>query len=108
MKSEANPIARGGHRPLLQSRKQLIAALLAAVSVVCAQNPAAINAQYGSISGKLLALDGTPAVNVRVSAMVADTATQENGTALFNITQTDALGNYRLENVRPGRYYITA
>ena len=82
--------------------------LLTALEAMFAQVALPPSAQFGSIAGSLTALDGTPAVNVRVSALLVDNAPQENGAALFSITQTDASGRYRLENVRPGRYYVIA
>jgi hypothetical protein len=81
---------------------------LCVLATLSAQNAPTPAAQLGSITGRLLAVDGTPAANVRVSAQVVDAASTDNGTALLSITQTDASGNYRLENVRPGRYYIIA
>jgi hypothetical protein len=56
----------------------------------------------GTLTGRVLTQEGTPAVNVRVAVMTVDDG------ALSNIAQTDTEGRYRLENVRTGRYYISA
>jgi hypothetical protein len=62
------------------------------------------------VVGKVLLRDGSPAANVRVAAAsvpqggAADAAT----IVLARLVQTDGDGNYRLENVPPGRYYIIA
>jgi hypothetical protein len=56
----------------------------------------------GTVEGRVLNQDGTPAANIRVSVQ----AVQE--TVLSSIVQTDANGRYRLENVTPGSYYIGA
>lgn len=60
-------------------------------------------AESGSIAGLVLARDGTLAVNLRVSIAAADDAS-----ALLTITQTDTVGRFRLDNVRPGRYVVLA
>ena len=87
----------------------LLAMILASIltAVPFAQNPTPANLQLGSIAGILQTIDGKPAANVRISAMSADSNPQ-TGTALLNIVQTDASGRYKLENVRPGRYYVVA
>jgi hypothetical protein len=66
--------------------------------------------EYGIVSGRVLAPDGTPAAGVRVAAVAVDGSVAGNATpsAMSSLTQTDVGGRYRLENVPPGRYYITA
>jgi len=66
-----------------------------------AQTP--LSQAAGSISGTVLAQDGRPAANLRVS-----TAAAEDSSALLTITQTDAAGRFRLDNIRPGRYVVLA
>lgn len=63
----------------------------------------------GTATGVVRAIDGGPAVGVRVAAMVITdlTNTTVEG-ALVSLTQTDSDGRYRLENIPPGRYYIQA
>jgi TonB family protein len=80
----------------------LIAVLLAPAGAV-AQMPT------GTVSGEIRTREGQPAVGVRVSAMaVPEGGVPAGGTALVSIGMTDNQGRYRLENVLPGRYYITA
>jgi hypothetical protein len=66
--------------------------------------------QAGTISGVLRDAAGKPAPGVRVAAVAVaqSPAEQGDGTAMASISQTDAEGNYRLDNVPPGRYYIAA
>jgi formylglycine-generating enzyme required for sulfatase activity len=73
------------------------------------QGASQAGAQNGTIAGRILSLDGTPAANVRVAASaVPDNPMQNADGALLSIAQTDSAGRYRLENVPPGRYYISA
>jgi Carboxypeptidase regulatory-like domain len=57
----------------------------------------------GVVTGRLVMASGAPAANVRVALAPVDDRTQ-----LASITQTDSLGRYRLENVSPGQYHVTA
>jgi hypothetical protein len=64
----------------------------------------------GTVSGRITAAAGLPAVGVRVAAMPVQGDIQgvsASGT-LSNLSQTDGEGRYRLENVQPGRYLIVA
>lgn len=66
--------------------------------------------ESGTITGTLKTETGMPAAGVRIGAM----AKPENATdlivtsALASIAETDAAGHFRLENIPPGRYLITA
>ena len=66
--------------------------------------------QTGTVTGTLKTDAGTPAVGVRVGAMVRPESASElsSASALSSIAETDAAGHFRLENVPQGRYYITA
>ena len=57
----------------------------------------------GTVSGRLLTGSGNPAANVRIGLSPADDATE-----LVGLTQTDNAGNYHIEKVPVGRYYLTA
>jgi hypothetical protein len=57
-------------------------------------------ARMGSISGRILSPDGTPAVGVRVTAVAAGDLT--------SAVLTDNAGRYRLEGIPPGKYLIAA
>src|SRR5688500_19841847 len=58
----------------------------------------------GVITGILRQADGKPAAGVRVAAMPADDANAGGiGTTLVALSQTNESGNYRLEDVPPGR-----
>ena len=75
-----------------------------------AQRPSSLPFQAGTITGRLLNADGSPASKVRVSAM-AIPETRNGGTdapALITLTETDTTGRYRLADVPIGRYYIVA
>ena len=85
-------------------KKLLLIAVLLAPAGAAAQIPT------GTVSGEIRTREGQPAVGVRVSAMAVPEAgvPANSGTALVSIGTTDNQGRYRLENVLPGRYYITA
>ena len=61
----------------------------------------------GSVSGRVLATTGAPAVNARVQIIEAS---PKPGTAAAIIVSayTDDSGRYRIENIPPGPYYIGA
>lgn len=61
----------------------------------------------GSLDGTVRTADGRPVSGIRVSAMRTD-ATDDDLRALASLEKTDALGRYRLENIPPGTYYVTA
>jgi hypothetical protein len=63
-------------------------------------------AQYGSVSGRILAAGGAPAAKVRVAVMTADDSRQTADVDFMSLTETDSEGRYRIENVPPGRYYL--
>lgn len=73
-------------------------------------------ARPGVVTGQLHALDGSPAIAVRVAAMPVPTsnAKPEDGVQYFTYPPpeasalTDKEGRYRLNNLPPGRYYIMA
>jgi hypothetical protein len=66
-------------------------------------------AQNASISGEIKTLDGRPAAGTRVAVkeVPAPNATSKES-PLARISQTDQGGHYKLDDVPPGRYYITA
>jgi hypothetical protein len=66
--------------------------------------------QGGTVTGVLTTADSRPAAGVRVAVMVQpDNAGDIAGAAaLVSIAESDESGRFRLENVPPGRYYITA
>jgi formylglycine-generating enzyme required for sulfatase activity len=61
----------------------------------------------GSISGRVLATTGAPAVNARVQIIEAS---PKPGTAAAIVASfyTDAAGTYRIDNIPPGPYYVGA
>ena len=84
-------------------------AILSAAVAAGARQGGPASIRFGSVSGRILSPDGTPAAGVRVTAI---TATPANGLgppendALMSLDQTDADGHYRLESILPGSYYI--
>ena len=82
--------------------KMLLLALL-----LVAQRPTAPALQAGTVTGRLLNEDGTPAIKIRVSAMsIPDNKTE--APTLMTLAETDSSGRYRLTDVPVGRYYIVA
>jgi formylglycine-generating enzyme required for sulfatase activity len=79
--------------------------LLFGVLLLAQVNPAFQGS--GSISGRILSMNGEPAANARVTVVqVPDTPGQLAGGALMSITLTNSDGRYRLENIPVGRYYL--
>jgi len=74
-----------------------------------AQTPTVLSSDNGAITGLLKTSAGTPAVGVRVTAMAAPSSLQEAATSfsMVSLSETDIDGRYRLENIPPGRYYVT-
>lgn len=72
----------------------------------------------GAVSGQLRTLSGDPAINVRIVAvkLPGATSTPDDNLNYFDIyferstnyTLTDNEGNYRLQELAPGRYFILA
>jgi hypothetical protein len=69
----------------------------------------------GAVSGRLLTIEGTPAANVRVVAFaVPGRGNPDDNLNYFELasptdrTLTDNDGNYRLQELIPGTYYIMA
>jgi hypothetical protein len=61
----------------------------------------------GSISGQILNASGAPAAAVRVSVMPAD-AQAANLSVLTAFAMTDSSGQYKIDNIEPGTYYVIA
>jgi hypothetical protein len=82
--------------------------LLAGLLLV--QRPGAI--QGGSVTGRVLLPDGSPAAMVRVSAVPAAAESNQQqsseGSVIMALAETDAEGRYQLTGIAPGRYYIAA
>ena len=74
------------------------------------QAPTVLTSDNGAITGVLKTTSGTPAVGVRVTAMAVPASLQEAATSfsMISLSETDIDGRYHLENIPPGRYYITA
>src|SRR4030095_2168026 len=71
------------------------------------QRPITPALQVGTVTGRLLNEDGSPAAKVRVSAMSIPDNKNEAPT-LMTLAETDSNGRYRLTDVPVGRYYIVA
>jgi hypothetical protein len=65
-------------------------------------------AQNASVAGVIRALDGTPTAGIRVAVREVPVLNATSKEALARIGQTDRTGHYKLEDILPGRYYITA
>jgi hypothetical protein len=65
--------------------------------------------QGGTVTGVLSTAESRPAAGVRVAVMAQpDPGDVAGAAALVSIAETDDAGRFRLENVPPGRYYISA
>jgi len=87
-------------------RLRLVLAILTTSSLM-AQDLPTRPAQTGSITGVVRLAGGAPASGIRVTAMRVDGA-DDALKAMVSLTQTDSTGRYLLEQIPPGRYYITA
>jgi len=96
----------------------VIPAILSLLLVLQTPSPAPVP-QYvtpGAVSGKLLTIDGAPAVNTRVVAIARPRGNgiPDDSLNYFEIgapaerTLTDNEGNYRLQELLPGTYYLLA
>jgi len=69
----------------------------------------ALQSETGSVTGVLKTSEGLPAVGVRVAVMaIADSAFAATGDELVSLVATDEDGRFLLENIPPGRYFISA
>jgi hypothetical protein len=68
------------------------------------QTPQAVHLPGGTVTGVLRTNEGAPMASVRVAVVAADGT--DAGDVLQAIVQTDSDGQYRIENVPPGRYHI--
>jgi hypothetical protein len=83
--------------------------LLITLLLLFAQGIPSTRADSSTVSGVLRDPSGKPAGAVRVAAAaLSDPADPTPGGVLVSITETDGQGHFRLENIPPGRYYITA
>ena len=84
-------------------------AILLAIALFM-QGANALQSNSGTISGVLKTAAGRPAVGVRVTAMAVPQSPLDavSSFSMVSLSETDINGRYRLENIPPGRYYITA
>ena len=62
----------------------------------------------GSVAGQIVSAgNGAPAASLRVALMPVDSQAA-NVSVLAALGQTDSSGRYRIDNIEPGAYYITA
>ena len=85
--------------------KSLLLALSLVIVMKAEQNPTS-----GSIAGTLKTRSGEPVAGIRVAAVaVSESPGPSNDPiSLISITQSAPDGSYKLDNIPPGRYYITA
>jgi protocatechuate 3,4-dioxygenase beta subunit len=95
------------HPGFIQSGSRKQSALIlqpgqAVVEVVVRMQPAAV------ITGKIVDVDGDPMSNVGVSAQRMDAAGRSFRAHDFGAGSTNDLGEFRIPDLRPGRYTVTA
>src|SRR5262245_53003103 len=71
-------------------------------SLLLTRMSVALHAQNGVVTGQVRDASGKPIDAVRVAA------TEPSSNVLIAIGETSSTGQYRLENIPPGRYYIMA
>jgi hypothetical protein len=77
-------------------------------SIVFAQVAVGAQARTGTVAGVIRAADGSPAANIRVTAMAAEKGPLDAAATYLSFAASDENGRYRLENIPPGRYHIVA
>jgi hypothetical protein len=80
------------------------------ILLVASQGASALQRDTGTVIGQIRSPDGTPAAGVRVTAVVEPQPglPTTDATTMERLTTTDMEGRYRLEDLRPGRYFIAA
>src|SRR5215471_2975099 len=69
----------------------------------------ALQTQTGTASGIVRTASGDPAAGVRVAAVaIPDSDAKPSEGAMLSLAQTDSAGQFKLENIVPGRYFIQA
>src|SRR5262245_2904428 len=78
--------------------------------ILLMQGATGLQSNAGTISGVLKSTTGRPAVGVRVTAMAVPQSPLDavSSFSMVSLSETDIEGKFRLENIPPGRYYITA
>ena len=71
--------------------------------VFLVQGLAVSQAGNGTVAGRLLMADGNPASGMTV---VATPATSPSAVYFSHSAQTDSSGNYKIDNVPPGDYFV--
>jgi hypothetical protein len=110
------PLRGGGPDHLRSHELRWSAVALAEAEGPPLRSQSVAAAGAGSVAGRLLTREGQPADAVRVSVIpapapntrVADGQNYYPTQRPVSITLTDRQGNYRLENIPPGRYFVVA
>jgi hypothetical protein len=87
----------------------MLAFVLLLTSMVAQGVPVLPN-QGGTVTGVLTSPTGEPVTGVRVFALTRPEGTKDPATksSAVSLVETDAAGRFRLDNIPPGRYYISA
>jgi hypothetical protein len=88
----------------------IAASMLLILLLQAGQGAAAFQVQPGAIAGILHGADGKPIPCVRVTAMPDPKFERDiaPGTTMTSLSRTDESGKFRLENIPPGHYFISA
>jgi len=64
--------------------------------------------ETGSVSGRLLSVDGAPRANVRVAVVEATSDTPAYASSMIGLAESDMSGTFRIEKLPAGRYFLVA
>ena len=78
--------------------------------VLAWQGISGLPSQTGTVTGTVRNPDGKPGSGIRIGAVTRPDSAEDalTSAAIVSLAETDESGRFRLENIPPGRYYISA